>query len=68
MQTGLQNLSDYLWVIVVGDISVLLVGKNDSEGIVTISVRIDAPAPIDCLQGERDRRFFSDPYFPELDR
>ena len=32
------------------------------------TVRIDAPAPIDCLQGERDRRFFSDPYFPELDR
>ena len=32
------------------------------------TVRIDAAAPIDCLQGERDRRFFSDPYFPELDR
>jgi hypothetical protein len=31
-------------------------------------VRIDAAAPIDCLRGERDRRFFSDPYFPELDR
>ncbi|MER9235760.1 DUF1194 domain-containing protein [Mesorhizobium sp. M0622] len=30
------------------------------------TIRIDAP--IDCLQGERDRRFFSDPYFPELDR
>ncbi|TGW06743.1 DUF1194 domain-containing protein, partial [Mesorhizobium sp. M2D.F.Ca.ET.145.01.1.1] len=25
-------------------------------------------APIDCLLGERDRRFLSDPYFPELDR
>jgi len=44
MQTGLQNLSDYLRVIVVGDISVVLVGKNDSKGIVTISVRIDALA------------------------
>jgi len=32
------------------------------------TVRIDAAPPIDCLQGERDRRFFSDPYFPELDR
>lgn len=32
------------------------------------AVRIDAAAPIDCLQGERDRRFFSDPFFPELDR
>ena len=32
------------------------------------AVRIDAEAPIDCLQGERDRRFYSDPYFPELDR
>jgi hypothetical protein len=30
--------------------------------------RVDAAAPVDCLQGERDRRFFSDPYFPELDR
>ncbi|QPC90658.1 DUF1194 domain-containing protein [Mesorhizobium sp. INR15] len=28
----------------------------------------DAAAPIDCLQGERDRRLLSDPYFPELDR
>jgi len=34
----------------------------------TATVRIDAEAPIDCLQGERDRRFYSDPYFPELDR
>ena len=24
--------------------------------------------PVDCLKGERDRRLFSDPYFPELDR
>jgi hypothetical protein len=44
MQTGLQNLSYYLWVIVVGDTSVLLVGKNNSEGIVTISVPIDVLA------------------------
>ena len=29
---------------------------------------VDADAPIDCLQGERDKRFFSDPYLPELDR
>jgi hypothetical protein len=29
---------------------------------------VDAEAPIDCLQGERDRRFLTDPYFPELDR
>ena len=32
------------------------------------TIRIDAAAPIDCLQGERDRRFYSDPYFPQLDR
>jgi hypothetical protein len=25
-------------------------------------------APTDCLKGERDRRLFSDPYFPELDK
>ena len=31
-------------------------------------VPVDAAAPIDCLQGERDRRFYSDPFFPELDR
>lgn len=24
--------------------------------------------PVDCLKGERDRRLFSDPYYPELDR
>ena len=24
--------------------------------------------PVDCLKGERDRRFFTDPYFPELDK
>lgn len=34
----------------------------------TAAVRIDAEPPIDCLRGERDRRFYSDPYFPELDR
>ena len=27
-----------------------------------------ADEPVDCLRGERDRRFYSDPYFPELDR
>ncbi len=27
-----------------------------------------AETPIDCQQGERDRRLYSDPYFPELDR
>ncbi|TIQ58077.1 MAG: DUF1194 domain-containing protein [Mesorhizobium sp.] len=31
-------------------------------------IRVDAASPVDCLQGERDRRFFSDPYFPELNR
>lgn len=29
---------------------------------------VDAQAPTDCLLGERLRRRFSDPYFPELDR
>ncbi|OBQ58005.1 DUF1194 domain-containing protein [Mesorhizobium erdmanii] len=32
------------------------------------AIPVDADAPIDCLRGERDRRFLSDPYFPELDR
>lgn len=31
-------------------------------------IPIVADAPVDCLLGERDRRFLSDPYFPELDR
>ncbi|RUV32592.1 MULTISPECIES: DUF1194 domain-containing protein [unclassified Mesorhizobium] len=33
-----------------------------------VPIRVDAATPVDCLQGERDRRFFSDPYFPELNR
>ncbi|RWE36125.1 DUF1194 domain-containing protein [Mesorhizobium sp.] len=32
------------------------------------TVRIEAAPPVDCLQAERDRRKYSDPYFPELDR
>ncbi len=27
-----------------------------------------AAEPVDCLKGERDRRLFADPHFPELDR
>jgi hypothetical protein len=27
-----------------------------------------AAVEVDCLRGERDRRLFSDPYFPELDK
>ena len=27
-----------------------------------------ATGAIDCLKGERDRRLYSDPYFPELDK
>ena len=27
-----------------------------------------ANGPIDCLKGERDRRLYSDPYYPELDK
>ena len=38
------------------------------SGIRDRIIPVDAAAPIDCLQGERDRRFLSDPYFPELDR
>ncbi|QKD01679.1 DUF1194 domain-containing protein [Mesorhizobium loti] len=39
-------------------------GIQDKAGVIPV----DADAPIDCLQGERDKRFFSDPYLPELDR
>lgn len=31
-------------------------------------IRAQAKPPVDCLVGERDRRLFSDPYFPELDK
>ena len=31
-------------------------------------IRAQAGIPVDCLKGERDRRLYSDPYFPELDR
>lgn len=31
-------------------------------------VRIQTGTTFDCEKGERDRRFFSDPYFPELNR
>ena len=34
----------------------------------TRDIPVDTAAPVDCLKGERDRRFYSDPYFPELDR
>ena len=27
-----------------------------------------AAVEVDCLRGERDRRLYSDPYFPELDK
>jgi hypothetical protein len=31
------------------------------------TIPVQADAPVDCLKGERDRRFYSDPYFPELE-
>lgn len=31
-------------------------------------VPVQAVEPMDCERGERERRLFSDPYFPELDR
>lgn len=33
-----------------------------------IPVAATVEEPVDCLKGERDRRLFSDPYFPELDK
>lgn len=38
-------------------------GKEPEARIVPIQAE-----SIDCTRGERDRRFYSDPYFPELDR
>jgi hypothetical protein len=31
-------------------------------------IRAEAEAPVDCEKGERDRRLYSDPYFPQLDK
>ena len=31
-------------------------------------IPVQAGPPVDCERGQRDRRLFSDPYFPELDR
>ncbi|MBX3578672.1 MAG: DUF1194 domain-containing protein [Rhizobiaceae bacterium] len=31
-------------------------------------VPVQADPPVDCLKGERDRRFYGDRFFPELDR
>ncbi|MFA6154970.1 DUF1194 domain-containing protein [Mesorhizobium sp.] len=45
----------------------LILEVSGVEGRVK-AIPVDATTPIDCLQGERDRRFLSDPYFPELDR
>jgi len=38
-------------------------GIGGEAGVIPVDV-----TSIDCLQGERDRRFLTDPYFPELDR
>jgi hypothetical protein len=38
-------------------------GASPPAGVIPV-----AGEPVDCLKGERDRRFYSDPYFPELDR
>jgi hypothetical protein len=35
---------------------------------VIVPIADEEVAPTDCLKGERDRRLFSDPYFPELDK
>lgn len=39
-----------------------------SGGPASVAVPVAATEPVDCLKGERDRRLFADPHFPELDR
>jgi hypothetical protein len=41
-------------------------GAMPEAGVVPVAD--EGVAPTDCLKGERDRRLFSDPYFPELDK
>jgi hypothetical protein len=43
-------------------------GNQPAPDIVPVADSEEDSAPVDCLRGERDRRLFSDPYFPELDK
>ena len=40
----------------------------DDARLVPVADGEEEDRPVDCLKGERDRRLFSDPYFPELDK
>ena len=43
-------------------------GDRPAASVVPVSDDEEDSGPVDCLRGERDRRLFSDPYFPELDK
>lgn len=46
---------------------ILEVGGNAPQADV-LPTAAEVDEPVDCLKGERDRRLFTDPYFPELDK
>jgi Protein of unknown function (DUF1194) len=43
-------------------------GNTPAAKIVPVADSEEDDGPVDCLRGERDRRLYSDPYFPELDK
>jgi hypothetical protein len=43
-------------------------GNQPAANVVRVADDEEGSGPVDCLRGERDRRLFSDPYFPELDK
>jgi hypothetical protein len=42
--------------------------SGDTPNAIIVPVAGEEAQPVDCLKGERDRRLFSDPFFPELDK
>jgi hypothetical protein len=40
----------------------------DDTRVIRVADGEEEDGPVDCLKGERDRRLFSDPYFPQLDK
>lgn len=45
-----------------------LILEVSAVSVIAAVVPAQAAAPVDCERGERERRRYSDPYFPELDR
>ena len=62
MQSNIDNRRDIRKLIL--EVS----GNQPAADVVPVADDEPDNGPVDCLKGERDRRLFSDPYFPELDK